>query len=161
MLYFVVVIQASKILAIIAPDYETLTSVVDEAEDINHIFEDIRIKLLNKMVSLGGDPLAKLTELFAMIDDNGNETLSREEFGLFIGSCGIHFSARKWIQIFQKIDLNCDDQISLNEFKLFLFPEDSGAYAEEIERIKSIKQSNKDLMKNRKTSIMEWSFFFK
>ena len=158
-LYFVVVIQASRILAITAPDYETLTSVVDEAEDINHIFEDIRTKLLDKMASLGGDPLTKLTELFAMIDDNGNETLSREEFGLFIGSCGIHFSARKWIQIFQKVDLNCDNEISLNEFKLFLFPEDAGAYKQEIERVKSIKKSNKDLKKNRKTNIMDWSFF--
>ncbi len=35
----------------------------------------------------------------------------------------IHFSRKKWKQIYHEIDRNYDDQVSFDEFILFLFPD--------------------------------------
>ena len=35
----------------------------------------------------------------------------------------VHFSKRKWKQIFREIDINFDDKVTFEEFFLFLFPE--------------------------------------
>ena len=79
------------------------------------------------MRKLGPDPIVELKKLFDLIDDNNNCKLSRAEFKLFLNKLGVHFNNRKWNHIFGEVDLNFDNEITLNEFILFLFPGDQAA----------------------------------
>ena len=53
---------------------------------------------------------------------------------------GISFSMKKWEKIFKEIDRNYDNEISLNEFLLFLYPDHDVALSQESKRLKVISQ---------------------
>jgi hypothetical protein len=61
---------------------------------------------------------------------------SREEFASFLIAIEINFSRKKWQQIFREIDINYDDEISFEEFFLFLFPDHDVGLALEKRRMK-------------------------
>lgn len=57
--------------------------------------------------------------------------LSRKEFKLFLTELQIHFSNKRWRQIFGEIDKNFDNEISFDELFLFLFPDHDEAKVSE------------------------------
>lgn len=83
--------------------------------------ETIREKLLEK-INLFGDPYVELKRLFGDIDRDGSNRLSRMEFETLMDMLHINFSRNKWKQIYHEIDRNYDDEVSFEEFILFLFP---------------------------------------
>lgn len=137
--YIYVVNCAATLRAIWQVEYDALVTTIGDEEESKQLFESIQEKLLAKCACLGDNPREDLKALFDSIDDNGNEKLSRLEFKLFLNDLGIHFNGRKWNHIFQTVDLNCDNEISLNEFILFLYPEDTTANKNEKERLKTIR----------------------
>lgn len=64
----------------------------------------------------------------------------------------IHFSRRKWQQIFREIDLNYDDKISFEELFLFLFPNHDVGLALERKRMKILGHRVKMKAKKRAES---------
>jgi hypothetical protein len=83
----------------------------------------------------------QLKEMFADIDKDGsnrlrfvkseihfetslmNHVVSRLEFEALMDKLDINFSRKRWKQIYREIDRNFDDQVSFDEFILFLFPD--------------------------------------
>ena len=57
-----------------------------------------------------------------------------------MNTMGISFSLKKWDRIFKEIDRNFDNEISLQEFYLFLYPNHDVALALEMKRLKIISQ---------------------
>lgn len=101
--------------------------------------ETIREKLLEK-INLLGDPYVELKRLFEDIDRDNSNRLSRMEFETLMDMLHINFSRNKWKQIYHEIDRNYDDQVSFEEFILFLFPNHDVAKAMEVKRIKIIRK---------------------
>lgn len=100
--------------------------------------ETIREKLLEK-INLMGDPYSELKRLFSEIDSDNSNKLSRLEFETLMDMLHINFSRNKWKQIYHEIDRNYDDQVSFEEFILFLFPNHDIAKAMEVKRMKIIR----------------------
>jgi len=86
------------------------------------------------------DPFEEIQRLYNEIDVNRSDSLSRGEFGRFMELMGISFSMKKWEKIFKEIDRNYDNEISLNEFLLFLYPDHDLALSQESKRLKVISQ---------------------
>lgn len=109
---------------------------------------EIREKILIEIRLMGGEPRAQLMRLMAEIDRNGSNTITRNEFVQMLAQIGVTFSRKKWEHLFKEIDRNCSndvsvgpsrrlcqlstftllghvffvDQVSFEEFYLFLFP---------------------------------------
>jgi Ca2+-binding EF-hand superfamily protein len=81
----------------------------------------LRDKILSRLTNID-HPEDEIKELFMDIDENGSGSLSRAEFQVFLHDLDITFSRRRWDQIFKEIDKNFDDEISLEELFLFIFP---------------------------------------
>ena len=87
-----------------------------------------------------GDPYSELKRLFNDIDSDNSNKLSRLEFETLMDMLHINFSRNKWKQIYHEIDRNYDDQVSFEEFILFLFPNHDVAKAMEVKRMKIIRK---------------------
>lgn len=61
---------------------------------------------------------------------------------------GISFSMKKWEKIFKEIDRNYDNEISLNEFLLFLYPDHDLALSQESKRLEGISKRVMDRANN-------------
>lgn len=120
--YVNIVADASLLMAVHSIDTDAVLEVLEQTEGSKMLGEQMREKLLSKLQGIG-EPQAELFSLFHEIDECGNGNLSREEFAVFMNAIDIHFSRRKWKQIFREIDLNYDDKISFEELFLFLFPD--------------------------------------
>lgn len=84
-----------------------------------------------------------LSRRFSPVQRNRHPPLGRSvrsEFGRFMELMGISFSVKKWKKIFKEIDRNYDNEISLNEFLLFLYPDHDVALSQENKRLKVISQ---------------------
>mmetsp|Transcript_12320 Transcript_12320/g.16923 ORF Transcript_12320/g.16923 Transcript_12320/m.16923 type:complete len:799 (+) Transcript_12320:68-2464(+) len=120
-------------------DNDALLEVLEQTEHARQLGDEIRDKLLTKL-SVGGDPISTLYNLFKEIDDDGSNKLSRLEFEDLLHEFNLSFSRKKMRQIFHEIDRNFDDSISFHEFFIFLFPDHDIAKQIERDRLEVIAQ---------------------
>eukprot|EP00981_Chlorochromonas_danica_P006344 scaffold1365_cov163-Ochromonas_danica.AAC.34 len=149
--YVNIVADASLLMAVHSIDTDAVLEVLEQTEGSKMLGEQMREKLLSKLQGIG-EPQAELFSLFHEIDECGNGNLSREEFAVFMNAIDIHFSRRKWKQIFREIDLNYDDKISFEELFLFLFPDHDVGRALERKKMKILTHRVKVKAKRRAES---------
>eukprot|EP01036_Dinobryon_divergens_P022205 gene22205-30445_t len=142
--YTYIVKAAALAKAVYSVDSEALLEILEQTEDAKQLAHEIRDKLLQNLEP-GADPVAMLYQLFQRIDDDGSNKLSRLEIEDLLMEFDLSFSQKKMRQIFHQIDRNFDDNISFEEFFIFLFPDHTGAKKIEEERI--AKASNRLKMK--------------
>jgi Ca2+-binding EF-hand superfamily protein len=67
----------------------------------------------------------------------------RSELASFLDSLNIHFSKRKWKQVFRHMDRNqkCANRITFEEFYLFIFPHDEEANRTEQDRLRQERET--------------------
>lgn len=135
--YIYIVKAAALLKGIIKIDQDAMEEVIEQTEGSRQLGETIRDRVLSRLETMG-EPQAELFNLFQQIDSSGNNVLTRTQFAMFMNSMDIHFSRKKWQQIFREIDRNADNQISFEEFFLFLFPEHDIGVALEKRRLKMI-----------------------
>lgn len=103
-------------------DVDTIEETIEAAESSRALGVIVKDRLLAR-VHDKDQPEDELYALFMEIDDNGSGLLSRKEFQMFLEAVGITFSAKRWRMIFNEIDRDFDDEISFNEFLLYLYPD--------------------------------------
>eukprot|EP01034_Spumella_vulgaris_P021565 gene21565-27603_t len=160
--YVYIVKTAALIKAVVALDETALVEVLEQTEAAQDLTVSIREQLVAKLtemvakekrdragaligdergVSRGGmTPEDKLGELYDVMDVNKDNTLTRQEFTVFLHKLHIYPTRKKWRQIFRVIDRNADNDISKDELKLFVFPNDQRAQAAERRRLREIRQ---------------------
>jgi hypothetical protein len=126
--------------AVTKVDHDVLLEVIEETEASKQLSVELRNKVVKVLLEKGDNAFQELELMYNEIDTNGNNSLSRSEFGEFMELMGISFSRRKWERIYKEIDRNYDNQISLQEFYLFLYPDHDKALAMETKRLKIIHQ---------------------
>ena len=136
-LYFYIVKCMALLEAVTNLDSDAVEEILDQTESSKSLSREMREKMLTQLLDMG-DPETEMKALFDKIDDNHSELLSRSEFQIFLNSLGITFSRKKWTQIFTEIDRSHDNEISLTELFLFLFPDHDRAKTEEKNRLISI-----------------------
>lgn len=138
---FVYMVRTAALLkAVYVVDKDAMLEVIEQTEGSRQLGETIRNKLLQRITFMG-EPYVELKKLFGDIDKDGSEKLSRLEFEGLMDRLDINFSRKKWKQIYHEIDRNYDDQVSFDEFILFLFPDNDVSTAMELKRMKVIKSS--------------------
>lgn len=120
-------------------DKDAMLEVIEQTEGSRLLGETIREKLLQRLASVSGDAYSTLRNLFDEIDKNRSNKLSRVEFEILMDRLEVNFSRKKWKQIYHEIDRNYDDEISFDEFFIFLFPNHDYAMANEIKRLKIVR----------------------
>jgi hypothetical protein len=138
--FFQIVKTAALLKAVYEVDSDALLEVIEETEAAKQLSDELREKVISHLNCEGEDAYTELARLYRVIDANGNDALSRSEFGEFMSLMEISFSAKKWERIFKEIDRNYDNDISLQEFFLFLFPDHDLALKLEMRRLKVISQ---------------------
>jgi hypothetical protein len=138
--FFQIVKTAALLKAVYEVDSDALLEVIEETEAAKQLSDELREKVISHLNCEGEDAYTELARLYRVIDANGNDALSRSEFGQFMSLMEISFSAKKWERIFKEIDRNYDNDISLQEFFLFLFPDHDLALKLEMRRLKVISQ---------------------
>jgi hypothetical protein len=138
--FFQIVKTAALLKAVYEVDSDALLEVIEETEAAKQLSDELRDKVISHLNCEGEDAYTELARLYRVIDANGNDALSRSEFGQFMSLMEISFSAKKWERIFKEIDRNYDNDISLQEFFLFLFPDHDLALKLEMRRLKVISQ---------------------
>lgn len=136
--FFYIVKTAALLKAIYEVDSDALMEVIEETEAAKQLSEEVRDRVLERLTAGGEDPFEEIKCLYAEADVRGTGALSRREFRLCMESMGVSFSAQKWQRIYKEIDRNYDNEISLNEFLLFLYPEHDVALSMENRRLKAI-----------------------
>lgn len=116
-----------------------MLEVIEQTEGSRLLGETIREKLLHRLSRVEGDAYSILRNLFDEIDKNRSNKLSRVEFEILMDRLEVNFSRKKWKQIYHEIDRNYDDEISFDEFFIFLFPSHDFAQANEIKRLKIVR----------------------
>jgi hypothetical protein len=138
--FFYIVKTAALLKAIYEVDTDTMLEVIEETEAAQQLSEEVRERVLERLDATQEDPFDEIQRLYSEIDIDGTDALSRREFGLFMETMGVSFSNRKWEKIYKEIDRNYDNEISLNEFLLFLYPDHDKALSDENKRLKAISQ---------------------
>jgi hypothetical protein len=138
--FFYIVKTAALLKAVTKVDHDVLLEVIEETEASKQLSVELRNKVVKVLLEKGDNAFQELELMYNEIDTNGNNSLSRSEFGEFMELMGISFSRRKWERIYKEIDRNYDNQISLQEFYLFLYPDHDKALAMETKRLKIIHQ---------------------
>jgi hypothetical protein len=138
--FFYIVKTAALLKAIYEVDTDTMLEVIEETEAAQQLSAELRMKVVARMASSEQDTYIQLEQLYKKIDVNGNNALSRAEFGDFLKLLDITFSAKKWERIYKEIDRNYDNEISFQEFFLFLFPDHDLAQSLEMRRLKVISR---------------------
>lgn len=137
--YMHVVKSAALLKAIYHVDNDAMLEVIEQTEGSRLLGETIREKLLHRLSRVEGDAYSILRSLFDEIDKNRSNKLSRVEFEILMDRLEVNFSRKKWKQIYHEIDRNYDDEISFDEFFIFLFPSHDFAQANEIKRLKIVR----------------------
>jgi hypothetical protein len=127
-------------------DSESMSQVLEDAEASKKLGEEVRERMLQKLPNIA-DPLKELQVLFNQISSEGGQSLKRKEFQMLLNSLDIHFSRKKWALIFKEVDHNFDDEISLEELLLFIFPDHDVAKKAEKKRMKIIAARVKNMNK--------------
>jgi Ca2+-binding EF-hand superfamily protein len=138
---------AALLKAVSALDKDIVEEVLEQTEASKNLSISLRDKILSRLNNTD-EPEKEIKELFEDIDENGSGSLryisyenistvvsrvfsvfifSRAEFQVFLHDLDITFSRRRWDQIFKEIDKNFDDEISLEELFLFIFPNHDNA----------------------------------
>lgn len=129
----------SSLQAIYHVDKDAMLEVIEQTEGSRQLGETIRGKLLENLANIDGDAYTTLRNLFDEIDKNHSNKLSRVEFEVLMDRLDVNFSRKKWKQIYHEIDRNYDDEISFDEFFMFLFPQHDFATANELKRMKLVR----------------------
>ena len=138
--FFYIVKTAALLKAVYVVDTDAMLEVIEETEAAKQLSDELRAKVVAVLNEEGDDAYIELERFYKEIDTNGNDSLSRSEFGEFMELMGITFSRKKWERIYKEIDRNYDNQISLHEFYLFLYPDHDRALTMEMKRLKAISQ---------------------
>jgi hypothetical protein len=145
--YVYVVKTAALIKAVVKMDDTALIEVLEQTEAAQDLTVSIREQLVAKLTAMadknedgGGGPKEQLDRLYDEMDVNGDDTLTRQEFTIFLHKLHIYPTRKKWRQIFRVIDRNADNDISKAELRLFVFPSSRTALAAERHRLKEIRQ---------------------
>ncbi len=158
-IYLYIVRTAALLRAITFFDSDIAKETIEEAEDIQALGEQLRERLNKKLAEIGGKHEQELKILFRQADDDGSMCLSRSEFQVMMEALDITYSKKRWAQIFREIDRNFDDNISFEEFFLFIYPKNDNAIAAERKRLKIVRERVRSksivAVKNSKTSISE------
>lgn len=138
--FFYIVKTAALLRAIYEVDTNALLEVIEETEAADVLAVEVRDSVLQRLEATGEDPFEEINRLYREFDVKGTDALSRREFGLFMEAMGVSFSHKKWEKIYKEVDRNFDNEISLNEFLLFLYPHHDAAVTQENKRLKAISQ---------------------
>jgi Ca2+-binding EF-hand superfamily protein len=139
-IYLYIVRTAALLRAITFFDSDIAKETIEEAEDIQSLGEQLRERLNKKLAEIGGKHEQELKILFRQADDDGSMCLSRSEFQVMMEALDITYSKKRWAQIFREIDRNYDDNISFEEFFLFIYPKNDNAIAAERKRLKLVRE---------------------
>lgn len=153
MFVFMYVVKSAALLkAMYHVDKDVMLEVIEQTEGSRILGETIREKLLHRLSNVNEDAYTTLRNLFDEIDKNRSNKLSRVEFEMLMDRLEVNFSRKKWKQIYHEIDRNYDDEISFDEFFIFLFPNHDFATANEMKRLKLVRsrvaQKQKDLLRS-------------
>lgn len=85
-------------------DVDAVLEVVDQTEGARILGDMIRQRMLERLEVMG-EPQAELFNLFQQIEANGNGTLSRDEFAVFMNALERNFSRKKMLQVFRGINI--------------------------------------------------------
>lgn len=123
-------------------DEDAMLTVIEDMEGSKQLAAQIRDKLLSRLHSTDdhANLVPELFKLFREVDDNGSNKLSRLEFEDLMYELDVYFSRKKWNQIFYEIDRNFDNNISFEEFFIFIFPEHAAAKAIETDRLDQVNR---------------------
>ena len=139
-IYLYIVRTAALLRSITFFDADVAKETIEEAEDIESLGEQLRERLNKKLAEIGGKHEQELKILFRQADDDGSMYLSRNEFQVMMEALDITYSKKRWTQIFKEIDRNFDDNISFEEFFLFIYPKNDNAIAAERKRLKIVRE---------------------
>ncbi len=139
-IYLYIVRTAALLKSITFFDSDVAKETIEEAEDIESLGEQLRERLNKKLTEIGGKHEQELKILFRQADDDGSMCLSRSEFQVMMEALDITYSKKRWAQIFKEIDRNFDDNISFEEFFLFIYPKNDNAIAAERKRLKIVRE---------------------
>jgi len=147
--FLVAIKSAVLLLAMDRLDTDSLMEVIEQTEGARNLEKEIRDAVLEFMntVPVSDDVTVKqkLMRIFNTIDSDNSGYLCRNELGSFLDSLNIHFSKRKWKQVFRHMDRNqeCANRITFDEFYLFIFPQDPEAIRAEQDRLKQERENER------------------
>mmetsp|Transcript_27115 Transcript_27115/g.37251 ORF Transcript_27115/g.37251 Transcript_27115/m.37251 type:complete len:729 (-) Transcript_27115:253-2439(-) len=152
-LYFIAAKSAVILHVMDHLDAELLLQVIEQTDGARSLEKEIRDGILTKLnmthVDYGDINLKiQLLHIFNEIDVDKSGELSRGELATFLGTLDIHFSKRKWKQVFRLMDRSQEESnntISFQEFFLFVFPQFVAA---------ELQRQNEELKNERKRSEM-------
>eukprot|EP01034_Spumella_vulgaris_P022121 gene22121-28226_t len=113
--------SAAFLQAMFQVDNEALLEVVEQTDSSRVLRETIHKKLHRQLVSRG-DPQAVVFDLFREVDGDEDGEIGRAEFAIYLNSLDVHFSRKKWQQVFRSMCVFRNKKLSFDEFSLFLFP---------------------------------------
>lgn len=142
-LFILIVRSAAFLKAITSLDAECVFQTIEHSEELKDIGRVLKQSLLD-CLSSNNDPEEQLKMLYKSIRDDGSMALNREEFVTMLRAMNIEFSVKRWRQILKQIDRNHDDNISLNEVLLFLFPEHLSAKKAEHQYLRDVALEMRD-----------------
>jgi len=149
-LYFIAAKSAVVLHAMHHLDAESLLQVIEQTEGARSLEKEIRDGILKKLkVTDESNDMNVKTQLrliFNEIDVDNSGQLSRGELTTFLGTLDIHFSKRKWKQVFRLMDRSqqeSSNSITFDEFFFFVFPQDPAAVEAEEQRLREEQESER------------------
>ena len=153
-MFFYIVKTASLLKAISILDHDLMIETIEDTQAVKQLSDELRAKVIQQLNTTTTsndnnsndsnknqriDPYKKLESIFKDLDSSQNGYLSLTEFLQLSEILDINFSKRRWKQVYRIIDKNFDNQVSFQEFYVFLYPEHELAKSLENRRMKIIK----------------------
>ena len=154
-MFFYIVKTASLLKAISILDHDLMIETIEDTQTVKQLSDELRAKVIQQLNTTATsndnnsndsnnnqriDPYKKLESIFKDLDSSQNGYLSLTEFLQLSEILDINFSKRRWKQVYRIIDKNFDNQVSFQEFYVFLYPEHELAKSLENRRMKIIKK---------------------
>lgn len=153
-MFFYIVKTASLLKAISILDHDLMIETIEDTQAVKQLSDELRAKVIQQLNTTTAtsndnydsnsnqriDPYKKLESIFKDLDSSQNGYLSLTEFLQLSEILDINFSKRRWKQVYRIIDKNFDNQVSFQEFYVFLYPEHELAKSLENRRMKIIKK---------------------
>ena len=163
-MFFYIVKTASLLKAISILDHDLMIETIEDTQSVKQLGDELRAKIIQQLNITTTttsndnnnndnnndrsssysydriDPYTKLESIFKHLDVSQNGYLSLTEFLQLSEILDVNFSKRRWKQIYRIIDKNFDNQVSFQEFYVFLYPEHELAKSLENRRMKIIKK---------------------
>ena len=154
-MFFYIVKTASLLKAISILDHDLMIETIEDTQAVKQLSDELRAKVIQQLNTTATsndnnsndsnnnqriDPYKKLESIFKDLDSSQNGYLSLTEFLQLSEILDINFSKRRWKQVYRIIDKNFDNQVSFQEFYVFLYPEHELAKSLENRRMKIIKK---------------------